>query len=222
MSRPTSWLTSIAPWRPVMLATSMRQPSSPASSQRRTIESSPADEAAAQRRRTEVELGQRAEPEPADVVVGMGVEVVEAASGAAWSARAAANHSWWLPEWLVVRSPTTRMPRAWASSTSVVERRVAAEDRVDVIEGVGVVPVAGARREHRGEVDEVDAERLEVVEVLGHALRGRRGRAGTPPGARRRRTGVSQSASIAQSGVARSGCCDEPVEPRAKRSGKIW
>ena len=39
-----------------------------------------------------------------------------------------------------------------------------------MIEGVGVVPMAGTRREHRGEVDEVDAERLEVVEVLGHAL----------------------------------------------------
>ena len=64
-----------------MLATSMRQPSSPASSQRRTIESSPGDEAAAQPVGTKVELGQRAEPEPADVVVGMGVEVVEARLG---------------------------------------------------------------------------------------------------------------------------------------------
>ena len=48
------------------------------------------------------------------------------------------------PTWFVVRSPTTRMPRAWAASTSDDERVVAAEQRVDGVERRRVVAVRAA------------------------------------------------------------------------------
>jgi hypothetical protein len=45
------------------------------------------------------------------------------------------------------------------------ERLVAAEQRVDAVEGRRVVPVLAARREERRQVDHVRAERLDVVEM---------------------------------------------------------
>jgi hypothetical protein len=50
------------------------------------------------------------------------------------------------------------------------KRVVAAEDRVDDVEAGRVVAVVGVRGEERREVDEVDAERLQVVEVLDDAV----------------------------------------------------
>ena len=50
------------------------------------------------------------------------------------------------------------------------EGRVAAERRIDVQIVVGVVAVIGAGREDRVHVDGVDAERLDVIEFVLHAL----------------------------------------------------
>ena len=48
----------------------------------------------------------------------------------------------------------------------LAERRVAAEERVDLEVVVRVVAVVGGRLEDRRQVQRVDAERLDVVEVL--------------------------------------------------------
>ena len=82
------------------------------------------------------------------------------------SACAARNHSCLLPVWFRVRSPITRIPRACAARVSDDERLVAAEQRVDPVERVGVVAVRGSRREERRQVDDVRAQALDVVEVL--------------------------------------------------------
>ncbi len=49
------------------------------------------------------------------------------------------------------------------------EGRVAAEHRVDFLVIVRVIAMIGGRLEHRGEVDGVDSQILEIVEVLDHA-----------------------------------------------------
>ena len=53
----------------------------------------------------------------------------------------------------------TRMPRLWQALTRADQRVVAAEQRVDVVERVGVVAVHRRRREQRREVDAAGVER---------------------------------------------------------------
>ena len=106
--RATSWLWSSPSLRPVMLATSMRQPSRPSgpSSQRATTLSGAVDDAAPQVGGAVVELGQAGDAEPGLVAVGVLGEVVVARPRAsAGSACAARNQSCPAPVWLVVRSP---------------------------------------------------------------------------------------------------------------------
>ena len=45
--------------------------------------------------------------------------------------------------------------------------RRAAEEGVDLLEGRCVVPVVGSAREERRQVDDVDAQGLQVVQMLG-------------------------------------------------------
>jgi hypothetical protein len=60
----------------------------------------------------------------------------------------------------------TRSPRACAASTSATSALVAAEQRVDVVEGRGVVAVVALRREARRQVQHRRPQLDEVVEVL--------------------------------------------------------
>ena len=61
------------------------------------------------------------------------------------------------------------MPRAWASSISRRRAGVAAEHRVDLLVVVRVVAMVRRRLEDRREVDGVDAQVLQVIEVLDDA-----------------------------------------------------
>ena len=110
----------------------------------------------------------------------------------------------------------TRMPRLWHALTRLVEGVVAAEERVDVVERVGVVAVARRRREERREVQPAHAERGDVVEVGLDAGQV----AAVAAGARRVRPSVSTGSSHAAT-VAHGRPLPRRAE-RAKRSGKIW
>ena len=98
------------------------------------------------------------------------------------------------------------------------ERVVAAEQRVDVVERVGVVAVARRRREERREVQPAGAERLDVVEVgldarqvaavdLAHGACGRRSSTGS---------------SHADTAAPTTGQLVAARRDGAKRSGKTW
>ena len=173
-SRNTSWLTSIAPCRPVMLPTSMRQPSNPSApsiavprSQRAATPSAPRS-ASRSCRRAQVELRQGRHVEPSDVVVGvLGEEVVAGLRSRGVGPRR-------LEPAVVVAGVVGREVADHPDATAVGgvderrERGVATEHRVDDIERRGVVAMARPRREHRREVDQVDAELFEVIEALTH------------------------------------------------------
>ena len=113
--RATSCVWSCAPYRPVMLATSMRQPSRSYGSRihRPITESGPSTMRAASAGRGPVELGQRRVLEPADVPGGRRRSSSRTRpprwSGRPGRARTTRGPA---PVWLVVRSPTSRIPRA--------------------------------------------------------------------------------------------------------------
>ena len=160
-------------------------------------------------------LGRRGDVEPGDVGAVV-AEPVEAALGAGRVVRARSNQSWWSPVWLVVRSPTTRSPAAWAASSSRLERGVATEQRVDAVERDGVVAVVGPGLEDRGQVEQRRAEVCQVVEVVGRRRR-----------ACRRTTGTGRRAPGARPGrpsrpAAPRRATGTPVSVRSKRSGKTW
>ena len=65
----------------------------------------------------------------------------------------------------MVRSPITRIPRLWHDFTSRARVVVAAKQRVDVFERVGVVAVARRGGKERCQVQTAHREQLQVVEA---------------------------------------------------------
>ena len=197
-----------------MLATSMRQPSSPRSQPRARRPS--------RRRRTD---GGRARPRSGRASAATGCRARRRSrarrrcrtgrtTARGWPGRAAPrrNQSWWSPVWLVVRSPISRSPRACTASISRSSAVVAAEQRVDAVEGHRVVAVVGPGLEDRGQVDHRRAEGHDVVEVRGDAVE----RAAVAAGTARRgpcaRPGRPSRPGCAQPGSARAGLgAGEPV-----------
>ena len=96
------------------------------------------------------------------------------------------------------------------------ERLVAAQQWVDVVERGRVVAMRRAGGEERGEVEDRDAEALEVVEMRLDA-----GEVAAEPLARRLRPRSRSAASSHSRGTAQSGGTRSAPE-RAKRSGKTW
>ena len=94
---------------------------------------------------------------------------------------------------------STRMPRACAARDERLERLVTAQQRVDPLERRRVVAVRAPGGKDRRQVDDVRAERLDVVEVRLDARGGRRRTIRTaspargPSAARPRRRGMAQS-----------------------------
>ena len=167
-ARATWWARSSAPSRPVMLATSTRQPSRPSRSQWATTESGPSysRRASSADRCGRAWAAWRWPSQRRSVASSPSRTGRSRARG--WSGRSAPARTsrGSTPVWLVVRSPTTRRPAACAASSSADERGVAAEQRVDAVERDGVVAVVGAGLEDRGQVEQRRAEVGQVVEPL--------------------------------------------------------
>ena len=88
-------------------------------------------------------------------------------SGRSGSVRDSWNHGWSDEVWFMTRSAITRIPRWCACSTNsleVLDRPVVGMDREEV--GDVVAAVAQRRLVHRQQPDAVDAEPLQVVELL--------------------------------------------------------
>ena len=82
------------------------------------------------------------------------------------SACAASNHSWPLAGVVERQVADQPDPAGLGGARERRERLVAPEQRIDAVEARRVVAVGGAGREDRCQVDDVRAERLDVVEVL--------------------------------------------------------
>ena len=127
------------------------------------------EDSVAQRGTVVVELRQRLDPEPGDVVVVALPEVVAALRALRVLPRR--------DEPLVRVAGVVggevaehAQPALVAGVDQPRERLVAAEHRVHLVEARGVIAVVGAGREERRQVDNADPEPLEVVEVLDDAV----------------------------------------------------
>ena len=167
-ARATSWLMSRVPRRPVMLATSTRQPSrsNGGRSHRATTESGPSTISARRAGSAWLSFGQRAVTHPA-LVGAVGQEVVERPGRRA-------RHVAGRDEPLVGVAGVVGRQVAEDPPAALVDGGrepdvglVAAEQRVDPLEGGGVVAVVALAREDRRRVDDADPDVGEVVEVVG-------------------------------------------------------
>ena len=131
--------------------------------------SPPVDEAAAELGVGVVELGQAASAEPALVVVGVVVEGEVTGLDRAWVALRGQEPV--VARAAVVRRQVTYHPAATAVGLGGErrERRITAEQRIDPLEGRGVVAVRAAGGEERGEPDDGRTEVGDVVEMPEHA-----------------------------------------------------
>ena len=87
-------------------------------------------------------------------------------SGDAGSSWAVTNHGWRSPQWFSVRSPMMRIPRSCTARASEASASSPPSRGSTVGEARGVVAVDAPGREDRREVEDVGAERLDVVEAL--------------------------------------------------------
>ncbi len=167
----TAWARSSAPIRPVMLATSTRQPSRPVAQPVRRDRVGTGVEPTGQLGRGVVELGQARDVEPRGVAVLLGVgEPVERPLG---RGRVLLRPH----EPVVVLAGVVGGEVADQSQAVGVDgvgqplqRLVAAEERVHPVEGHRVVAVGGPRLEDGRQVEQRRAQVVEVVEVLGDAV----------------------------------------------------
>src|SRR5690606_35659052 len=170
-----------------------------------------------------VELGQRLDAPPGLVVAGLRVEVVHGAFGGVHVGDGGGEPGVGVAG--VVGGDVAEQPH-----TPPVQRGgqqpqggVAAEQRVDVIEGGGVVAVVGAGGEDRGEVDGVGAEALDVVEVADDAVEVAAvellGGAGTA-GDNRVAVPVAGQRPVRQ--VGHGAGAGEPVRSEESRAGNEW
>ena len=91
-------------------------------------------------------------------------------AGCRASERDSRNHGWRSELWLGTQSTTTRMPRAWASSSRRSKSSSVPNDRVDVeVVGDVVAEVGHRRAVERRQPDRLGAELREVVEARGDA-----------------------------------------------------
>ena len=175
-----------------MLATSTRQPSrsNGGCSQRAVTESGPVDQPAAQLVVAQVELGQaavrRTRPRSRRGGGGRRRTRPRPTPASAWAAR---NHSWRVADVVDGEVADDADAPVVARLHEAGEGVVAAEQRVDVVERVGVVAVARRRREERREVQPAHAERRRGGRGGPRCPAGRRRTPGARRGARRCRPG---------------------------------
>ena len=177
IARASSAATSTSPRRPAMFATSSRQPSRSNGGREPALDDGlgAPEQPLAERVGAVVELRQRAHAGPRLVAVrSRSSNQKKPRSGASASPCGAREPAVVVADVVDREVADHADPARVRGANERDERLVAAEQRVDLVEGRRVVAVVGARREERRQVEDRDAEPLEVVQMRLDRRRGRR------------------------------------------------